>query len=538
MAILPVRDLGSTGVITDVAPYNLPAGAFSSGVNVRFDQGGLQRAPVFRTVKSSLGFSPRFAQGVQPPSGFDQVIMVDDDWTIYEYASGTVSDRSGSITGSSDPRPYTGTSLADVVYINREDRVPVYRDAASVNFQDLPNWNSNWRCRAMRSFGDFLLAVNVTEGATSYPSRIRWSNIVTANTYPDTWSETSLTASSGMNDLVQLETPILDAVSLGSNMMIFSSDQAWLMELIGGSLVFSFRKIHDDGIIATNCAVEVENKLYVFGPDTIYVTDGTTQVSIADNKVRDFIYQGLNMQNSDRFFVHYNEVLQEVMFCYQSGDALVGFPNSNRCNRAAVFSISNATWTFYDLPNVSAAAMANVNSVATFATVTGTFELFGGSFYSQESAYDRHSIFVGEDSTTDGITSDKIYGLDLADAGKLSFEIDTEATKPPFVERTGIDLDDAGSAVRQYVVVTRLFPQCDTKNTNDKTLTFQFGATDIPGNTPTYEAAVAFDTSTDYKIDSRAAGRYLAYKVTLGPTDYKSYDLTGYDIEVTATGGR
>ena len=53
--------------------------------------------------------------------------MVSDDFAIKEYASGTVTDRSGSISGSSDPRPFTGTVLADVVYLNREDRVPVYR---------------------------------------------------------------------------------------------------------------------------------------------------------------------------------------------------------------------------------------------------------------------------------------------------------------------------------------------------------------------------------------------------------------------------
>ena len=61
MSILPVRDLGSVGVITDTASYNIPINAFSTGINVRFDEGKVRRAPIFRKVKDSLGFTPRHA---------------------------------------------------------------------------------------------------------------------------------------------------------------------------------------------------------------------------------------------------------------------------------------------------------------------------------------------------------------------------------------------------------------------------------------------------------------------------------------------
>ena len=101
MPILPVRDLGSAGVITDTAPYNIPINAFSTGINVRFDEGKVRRAPIFREVKASLGFTPRFA-GITPATGHDKVLMVSDDFAIKEYA-GTITDRSGSISGSSTP---------------------------------------------------------------------------------------------------------------------------------------------------------------------------------------------------------------------------------------------------------------------------------------------------------------------------------------------------------------------------------------------------------------------------------------------------
>ena len=187
MAILPVGDLGSAGVITDTAPYNIPINAFSTGINVRFDEGQVRHAPIFMKVKVSLGFTQCHAFGMVPATGYDTVVMVSDDHLIYEYASVTVSNQSGSITVSSDPRPFTTTHLADVVYINRPDSVAVFRGPAGTNFADLTNWPSTLRAVSLRSFGDFLYALNTTEGTTSFPNGVRVSNIVTANSVPDSW---------------------------------------------------------------------------------------------------------------------------------------------------------------------------------------------------------------------------------------------------------------------------------------------------------------------------------------------------------------
>ena len=94
---------------------------------------------------------------------------------------------------ATSPLPYTGTSLADVTYINRADRVPVYKTSAASNFADLPNWDSTWMCASLRAFGDQLIALNMTEGSTSFPTRIRFSDITTANSVPGSWDATDAT---------------------------------------------------------------------------------------------------------------------------------------------------------------------------------------------------------------------------------------------------------------------------------------------------------------------------------------------------------
>jgi len=190
-----------------------------------------------------------------------------------------------------------------------------------------------------------------------------------------------------------------------------------------------------------------------------------------------------------------------------------------------------------DLPNVSSGTSANVNSVSTYNSAASlTYSLVGGSYYDQEDNFDAHCLMVGETQSDDGLTSDKLFGVDLSDEGKLSFQLDTEATKPPFLERIGLDLDEGGSAVSSYMVLKRIFPQADTVNTSDTTLTFQFGASGIPRTTPTYGTATVFNVATDHKIDSRASGRYLSYKMTF--TDNKDFEFSGFDLDVTPTGSR
>ena len=50
MPNLPIRGLGSVGVVTDVDPYNLPINGFTRGKNVRFREGKVSHGPVFRDV--------------------------------------------------------------------------------------------------------------------------------------------------------------------------------------------------------------------------------------------------------------------------------------------------------------------------------------------------------------------------------------------------------------------------------------------------------------------------------------------------------
>jgi len=536
--LLPVRDVGSIGVVTDIRPASLPINAFTRAKNVRFDEGSVGRSPVFRTIKDSLGFNPRFTYAIPADvsGSYAAVVLVSDTFALKQYTGNSVSSIQGSIaTTSVVATSITGTSLADIAYINRRDQVPVYMANGGTSFAALPNWDSNWRAESVRAYGDFLLALNTTESGTNYPSRVRYSNLTLANSVPDSWDASDTTKSAGFNDLVQMKTGIVDGLTLGTNFIVYAKDQVWLMEFVGGTFIHNFRKLFNDcGVINQNCVAEVEGTHYVLDHDDIYVHDSHTRQSICDERVKNYIFSGLNTAKTDRCFVHHNADLDEVMFCYVSGDDMAEYTHGDRCNRAAVYNYKNQTWSFVDLPNVASSTVGTISSTTTYANTTAVYNTIGGSYYTQEAGYDNHSLFVGESNAADGLTSDKLYGLDLSDSGSLSFPLDSEANKSPFLERSGIDLDEV-SPLTGYKVISKIVPQVDTTST-DKVFQFSFGAADLLGDTAVYSGSVDFDVSTDYKIDSRVSGRYLSYKMTV--SDTKDFDFLGFDLDMMTTGRR
>ena len=83
----------------------------------------------------------------------------------------------------------------------------------------------------------------MVEGANSFPNRVRFSNIVQANAIPDSWDETDVTKSAGFNDLVQMQTAIVDGLELGTNFIVYSASEVMVMEFVGGQFLFNFRKL-------------------------------------------------------------------------------------------------------------------------------------------------------------------------------------------------------------------------------------------------------------------------------------------------------
>jgi hypothetical protein len=225
--------------------------------------------------------------------------------------------------------------------------------------------------------------------------------------------------------------------------------------------------------------------------------------------------------------------MEEIYFCYHTGDDMAVYTNGTQCNRAAVYNYKEDNWTFQDIPNVMTGTEASVDSVFSYDDATQSYGTIGGTYHDQESQSNIRALFVS--ATGGGVQDSKLYGIDLVDEGNLAQPLDPAVSSPMFLERVGIDLDDVGIPLNGYKVISAVYPQMTTLSDNAN-FEFTFGAADYGVHTPNYQDPVTFDSSSQYKVDTRIAGRYLSYK--LATPNVKDFAFSGMDVEVVVTGRR
>ena len=397
-----VRDVGQLGVIADRAAFDVPMNAFTFSMNVRFNQHKAMAAPIFRRVLSPAATNPIGVGTTRLSSSVDNVIIADDNGEVYSVAGSEVEITKLGFTPSVGTTPWSIFSTNQVLYVNRIENTPKYLGPADANLQELPDWDSGWRAGSLVSYKDFIVALNVTKGASEFPSMVKWSSLSLAGQPPISWDEQDPNSSAGENILEDTDSTLIDGFILQDYLIIFTETQVWRMEFIGGSLIFRFRKLFDDGgIVNKNCAIEVEGKLYVFGTEDIYVTDGVNRQSIAEGRVKENIFRTLKAADHSVFFVAKHPVLNEIYFCYATEDTSA-FPSPTRCNRAAIYNWEEDIWSFMDLPNVAGMVISSISQRQdTYdGSTPDTYETIGGSYSDQGDDLKLQLVAVTDDLGT------------------------------------------------------------------------------------------------------------------------------------------
>jgi hypothetical protein len=325
-------------------------------------------------------------------------------------------------------------------------------------------------------------------------------------------------------------------------MMIYGDQETWAMDYIGGSNIFAFTRLFNFGILNQNCVVEVATNSapvhYVFGYNDVIKTDGIVPMSIAEGRVRRFIYDAMLRNQAWSFFTAHNPALNEVMFCYASADGYCAFPanaNTIGCNRAAIYNYALDVWYFADLPYVFAGDLIQPITGAEWLNETTVgWTTFGGSWAAQAGTTKLNLTMVGTASAGLGITQ-SLRTFDRVEASSTTYPIDAPATAGSYLERDGIALDEIQAGLRGYKLVSSIYPQVRLA-ASAAPLVFNIGISDHPNVAPTWGTTQTYDQSTYYKLDFNQAGRYLYWN--MNQTDEQLWDLTGLDADVTILGQR
>lgn len=568
MPTIPIRNLGKIGVITDVNPTDLPPEAVSAARNVRFSNGNITNSHVWREAFASPGGgAPMFLFGNYNAADSDILGYVSDTGKVYHITNGDEVDLTNpSYTPAATSAPITFCVLQGVYYVNQSDRVPWFKTVVETpvtyatyaattyatltsttyaglslgltKYANLPNWDANHTCRSLRSFKDFLVALNVTKSGTQYANMVKWSNIAQYAAVPDSWDPADLTKSAGENTLGEVQSEILDGLTLRNSFIIYAEDQVWNMEYTAGVDVFQFYKLFGDrGIVNTNCVVENDGIHYVFDADDIYMHDGVSPPrSICDKRTRNHIFRNIDLTKRSKFFVYHERAASEVWFCFSSGLPGLKWPGEDfsNCNYAAVYNYAEDTWSFHDLPNVTSMAAAKWQKATLYRDVTTLTYDGTGSAYIDTKTNNIKSTFASS-VTQSTISATRITQVDSGLTPALAFSAVSELAVVPYVERQGLDLDEVVPELRAYKNYRSIYPQV-TVSDPSAPFSFKFGGVDMPQQTVEWDSLQSFEATTDYKVDTRARGRYLAWYMQ--GTNVNSYSMSGFDLDIASLSRR
>ena len=540
MPTIPIRQLGKIGVITDVNAVDLPPEAVTSARNVRFSNGNITNAHVWReAIASPTGGTPAFIFAAERTNQPDILGYVTTDGKVYHVLNGVADDVSiAAYAPSTSTAVRTFTTLQGVYYVNQEDRVPWYYKSTSTDYATLTNWDVNHRCKVLRGYKDFLIALNITKSGTTYNNLVKWSNIALYDAVPDSWDPADVTKSAGENTLAEIQTDILDGLPLRNTFIIYATDQAWSMEYTGGPDVFQFFKVLGDrGIVSSNCVAEVDGMHFVFDDDDIYINDGVSPAkSIVDKRVKRHIFRNLDLTKAEKFFVYHERSASEVWFCFNSKNSGLKWPGADctYCNYAAVYNYSEDTWTFHDLPNVNSIAALGWQIAPTYATSTALVYDTTGSSYADLIPNNTNNTFAASVAGST-VTTTRIVQIDSGFGTALPFNSVSELAVVPYVERTGLDLDEVVPELKAYKNYRSVYPQVTVEDTTAP-LSFKFGGVDMPQQDIEWDTLQSFEPTTDYKIDTRSRGRYLAWYFE--GVNNNSYSLSGFDLDCVSLSRR
>jgi hypothetical protein len=511
------------------------------GVNVRFNDNHIARGPVFRTAGTLGTTTPRSVMSLEN-GGTTNLYVAYQNGRVKLWTPTTETDASisGYVDASADT-PITNCVLSGVLYTNRADRVPWALTPAASAFVALANWTSTWRCGVLRAFNSSLVALNVTKGATNYQNMVKTSDFAVSGAVPPSWDESSTTNNAYENIVAEMTGAITDGLQLGSAFYIYSAGETWeMLPTLDTNIYTIRRRFKDAGAINANCVVEADSKHFVFGANDIWMHDGTGKQSIANGRVRKFIFASLQATKVSQCFVTHNPNLKEIHFCFVSGDDYVTYGTGDTgsedgCNRSAVYNYAENKWTFDDLPRVFAAEVATLNAATvTWANVPGTWDTVGGTWAGVSDTFTKGLFYVGGSAT--GLTA-SVYAQDLYGPGSLfTFPVDTTVNPTALLERNGIDLDELNEELRGYKTVRAIYPEA-TLDDDGADLEFQFGSADGFNQEATFVDYQSYDGGADnYKCDFLSAGRYLFMRMRYA--DFKNFSLSGLDFDMVRTGSR
>jgi hypothetical protein len=593
MPIVQIKDVGAIGVNSDLSAHELPPNAWTDASNVRFIDG---------SAHQFLGHSEVYNSPAQIPQHVLPCSISNQRYWIYTTAAKTYATTvSGGAVSTTDithvtPRTgvvnqWTSTLLSGIPILNSGDttNIPMYWDLNLANkFVDLPNWLPNCFAKSLRTYKNFLIALNITR-----PPKIAIATITRVGTTATLTTSAAHGLSSGNTVYITQASP--------------SQYNGTFTITVTGATTFTYTMASDPGASATLISRSAlyggagVNKPYMVkwshpaDPGSVPVSwdeqDPTREAGELDiAEGQDIIVDG--MQLRDSFIIYKENSIWRMDFtggqyvmrfskvfgtsgalnrnciaeldgshCVLTGQDIIVhdgqtatsildrqtrrflFQNIDATNIGKCFVFKNTFFNevFICYPTVGSSVCDKAvvwnykDRTVTFRTLPNINHAAYGSIDTSSGTYDLDigsfnsdiTLYDGLDlvpATARVIMASNDQKLYMLDAS-ASFNGDLPVA---YLERQGLSFDAPQNIKMVRGVRLRI------QGTIGETVQIQVGYSDDPFTTPTYLPAMTHIIGTTISNDCFVSGRYISIKLSTG-TSYK-WRLDSYDFDVVIAG--
>ncbi len=504
--------MNMTDLIVDLPEYTVPPDKWTLQQNIEVNEGFPRRARGFGRVFGDTLFLPRFLLNGQR-FGVSEFIYGGD--TGLAFTDGTLHfDITGALVYDSlgATSPWTGGTINNVAVLSNKTGPAMFWETGTAAALILPDWPDTRRAGSLRVYREFLVALDITEGADRDSDLIRWSDAAPPNDVPQSWTAGAQSLA-GSASAAFTPGDLVDGLTLRDQFMIYKIHSMSIMQLIAGRLVMATRpQFSTLGMLTRNCAVEWRGQHIVLSDGDVVIHNGVEAKSLIDRRIRKAIFANISTDNFENSFVAIDKELQEVWVCpVVEGDL---FPRV-----AAVWSISDDAWGFRELgvntwPHGVEGKVNTEVDEPTWATRTTEWNTDAGTW---------------NDAGISPVNEQLVF----ADAGNLLQAIgqrdDFDGVTPTAVlQRIGLDF----GAADKFKFVTRIWPKLE--GTNGSIVRTRVGGSENVNSPVVWQPYQDYVIGETDSLDFLASGKFIS--VEFRSETNAIWRSPAFDLEVNLQG--
>ena len=521
---IPIVNSNSQGMVRDISDTVLPLEQWTYLEGVRCQNGKLKRFGGIENVGLTIDLEPTGIFQYRRGDEANGLFFVDDESIWFTRGSTPVDVTGPSGPYSASPNSWTFTNFNGVPILNNIEDLPQSAETEPfTTVDDLSNWPATWLATSIRSFKTLLIALNLKISGVEKPHQFAHSNIVEDPfNVPSDWDVADPESVAGIDVLADSEGPIVDGLKLREVFVIYKDRQAYVLTL-GGSNVFTIVPTFTKGLIALNCAVEINTpegpKHFCVGQEDIYLSSGYMEESLTNDRLSIWFYGEITVGLESHVHVKHHQSQGEVWVMFPRGEGATG------CTHALVYTYraNKPGFTLFSLYEGVTTVEPSLFNIAE--EVDGSWDADSDTWDSDPSRWDAYPATFNVGRLTAVKDGAMIY-VDQSDTP------DTDA----IIERTGLAVvgKDYRGALTYDPDVYKLVNDFWPRFSGSGSVQVEVPVQELPDGAVTYLGPWTFDVGDKRTPPVYAQGNLIGLRIE--SLDNGNWQMIGYDLDIEVAG--